>query len=267
MIRLSLPILLVAVLPAAAAFSGEVAAEDFMLELVNDARADAGLPPLVADLELVQAARQHSWEMITLDYFAHQSPVPENATLPLRVANAGSTVVWVGENIGAEYRSAAYNYKSLTLGAFRGLMNSPPHRANILDPDYNTVGIGIVYSEAAGMRGIHVTQVFAARCFELERLRVFAAEGGYRLVVAGWVLREGYAGLFVNGAESAFHFLDIQPDGSFRLEVPFEPDSGVYLCKLGLGPEEYGSKDIYNEFRLDTSRPADEALIIGEHPY
>ena len=164
----AVPLLLIAlVLPSAAAFSGEAEAEDFMLELVNDARADEGLPPLIIDLRLVQAARQHSWEMITMDYFAHQSPIPENANLPMRVANAGSTVVWVGENIGAEYRSDPYNYKSLTLGAFRGLMDSPPHRANMLDPDYNTIGIGIAYSETDGMRGIHVTQVFAARCFEL----------------------------------------------------------------------------------------------------
>lgn len=253
-----------------ARFDGEENAEELMVSLVNDARADAGLPPLAVDELLTQAARQHSWEMISMDYFSHTSPVPGNESVPQRVANASSTAVWVGENIGAEYRSRPYEYKTLTLGAFDGLMNSPPHRANILDADYNTIGVGIAHSERDGMAGIHVTQVFAARCFELDTINVVPHNSRYRLRLRGRQLVDGYGGVFISGGYddiSDYVTVPAGDDGAFSLDILLRPDSGAYTLKLGLGSSEYGSKDIYNEFSVDTNQPTDRALIIGADPW
>jgi len=256
--------------PTNARFDGEEAAEELMVSLVNEARADAGLPALATDELLAQAARQHSWEMISMDYFSHTSPVPGNESVPQRVANAGSTAVWVGENIGAEYRSRPYDYKALTLGAFDGLMNSPPHRANILDADYNTIGVGIAHSERDGMAGIHVTQVFATRRFELDTINLVPNNSRYRVRLRGRQLVDGYGGVFISGGDeevSDFVAVPAGDDGSFSLDILLRPDSGAYTLKLGLGSSEYGSKDIYNEFTVDTDRPTDRALIIGEDPW
>ncbi len=245
-----------------AASTGEVEAEEFMLELVNTARVELDLPPLAMDPAFTQIARQHSWEMISLDYFSHESPVPGNETVPQRVANAGMTEVWIGENIGAEYRSEPYDWVSLTLSTFEGLMDSPPHRANILDPDFNRVGIGVVRSSRGDLEGIHVTQVFTSKRIELNPISIVSDGAFYNVKLSGWFFLEGWSGCFIHG--SAEDFVPITPDeeGFFATVIRLKRETGVYTLKLGIGHEEYGSKDIFNHFSVDTNLPVERALFI-----
>lgn len=244
------------------AFTGEAESEEFMLELVNTARAELDLPPLVTDPAFTQIARQHSWEMISLDYFSHESPVPGNETVPQRVANAGLTEVWIGENIGAEYRSEPYDWVSLTLSTFEGLMDSPPHRANILAPDFNRVGIGIVRSSRGDLEGIHATQVFTSKRVELNPISIVSDGAFYNVKLSGWFLLEGWSGCFIYG--SSEDFVPITPDdeGFFATVIRLKRETGVYTLKLGIGSEEYGSKDIFNRFSVDTNQPVERALFI-----
>jgi len=123
-------------------------AERTMLEMINRERTRAGLEPLVFDERIAAVAREHSRDMLRNRYFAHVSPT--RGDLSARIARAGlaDTARSFTENIAAN--------RSLR-EAHEGLMNSPGHRKNIMDPLAERVGIGIV------RRGddILVTQDFA----------------------------------------------------------------------------------------------------------
>lgn len=122
--------------------------EQVILDLVNQERAGQGLPPLSADPSLCTAARLHSQDMIDRDFFDHQNPDglwPED-----RVSAQGYAFHTVGENIAA---GDASPYQTMATW-----MASPGHRANILDPDYQHIGIG---RKTGGTWGIYWTQVFA----------------------------------------------------------------------------------------------------------
>lgn len=123
------------------------AAEAEMLALVNAERERAGLAPLEADERLATVGRTHSTEMFQLGYFAHESPV--SGELVDRLEAAGLSWLVTGENLALAPDVAE---------AHDGLMGSPGHRANILNPAFTRVGIGVIASPA---NGVMVTQVFA----------------------------------------------------------------------------------------------------------
>jgi len=117
-----------------------------MLQLVNDERAKQNLPPLKPDPELTIVARAHSKDMFARGYFAHLTP--EGKTPFDRMRAAGVRYLSAGENLALG--------QTLTI-CHNGLMNSPGHRANILDKSYGRIGIGIL---DGGMHGLMVTQNF-----------------------------------------------------------------------------------------------------------
>lgn len=117
-----------------------------MLELVNGERVAAGLRPLAGDPELTQVARQHSADMFARGYFAHATPEGRDPFERMREANVRFVVA--GENLALA--------PTLHI-AHTGLMNSPGHRANILQRDFGRIGIGIM---DGGIHGLMVTQDF-----------------------------------------------------------------------------------------------------------
>jgi len=122
-------------------------AEREMLALINKARRGAGLAPLTFDGELAAVARGHSRDMVRNRFFGHISP--RRGDLTARMKRAGLHAYAFTENL-AQNRTVE--------GAHKGLMDSPGHRKNILDPRASRVGIGIVRDDS---RGIMVTQNFA----------------------------------------------------------------------------------------------------------
>ncbi len=104
-----------------------------MLDLLNQTRRQFGLPPLRLDPKLRLAARAHSADMATNNYFEHDSP--RFGTPVQRMQVAGVRTGYYGENIAFALDAAL---------AETAFMHSPGHRANILDPDYTRVGIGAV---------------------------------------------------------------------------------------------------------------------------
>lgn len=107
--------------------------------LTNQERASAGLPPLKANPLLDQAATSHSLAMAVADFFDHINPF--TGTDPGdRVLEAGYGFSGVAENI-AEGPGTADE-------VVQGWMNSPGHRANILDPSYREIGTGYVFDGA-----------------------------------------------------------------------------------------------------------------------
>jgi uncharacterized protein YkwD/uncharacterized membrane protein required for colicin V production len=117
-----------------------------MLELINGERVAMGLRPLAADPELTQVARQHSADMFARGYFAHATPEGRDPFDRMREGNV--RFVTAGENLALA--------PTLQI-AHSGLMNSPGHRANILQRDFGRVGIGIM---DGGIHGLMVTQDF-----------------------------------------------------------------------------------------------------------
>lgn len=135
--------------PEVPAVPGLTAAEQQMLNLVNQERTSRGLAALKVDLELTRLARLKSRDMIDLNYFAHQSPTYGSPFDMMR--NAGISYRTAGENLaGASTVERAHN----------ALMNSPGHRANILNSSFTHVGIGIV---SGGPYGMMFTQMFVGR--------------------------------------------------------------------------------------------------------
>ncbi len=134
---------------ATAATSGLTAAEQQMLNLVNQERAKNGLSPLKADLELTKVARLKSQDMIKNNYFSHQSPTYGSPFDMMK--RFGITYNTAGENLAGN---------GSVSGAHTALMNSSGHRANILSTKYTHIGIGI---QSGGNYGMMFTQMFVGR--------------------------------------------------------------------------------------------------------
>ena len=108
--------------------------------LINEQRTENGLGALGEQAQLTQASVDYAELMVDQQFFAHVAP--DGSILTQRLTDAGylgGDGAWiVGENIawGESYLA--------TPGAIvSAWMNSPGHRANILSPDYDEIGIGI----------------------------------------------------------------------------------------------------------------------------
>jgi uncharacterized protein YkwD len=120
--------------------------EDAMLVLLNHERTSRGLGPLTMNIPARQVARDHSKDMFARGYFSHITPEGKSPFDRLHDSNVDFGTA--GENLALA--------PTLAL-AHQGLMNSPGHRANILDSHYRTVGIGII---DGGPYGLMITQDF-----------------------------------------------------------------------------------------------------------
>lgn len=107
-----------------------------LLDLTNQARAEAGLSPLVLSDALVAAAQAHAQAMANNDFYDHTDPVTNTAPAD-RATAAGYRWQTVAENIAAGYESAAEVIQSW--------LDSPEHRANMLSPAVTEVGFGYVF--------------------------------------------------------------------------------------------------------------------------
>jgi uncharacterized protein YkwD len=109
-------------------------AEQMLLDLANQARAQAGVPALKLDVGLSQAARIHAGAMVAAHQLSHQ--FAGEPSLPRRVGSASATLLdQEGENVALDFDAE---------DGHRHLMLSLPHRANLLNADYNVVGMGVV---------------------------------------------------------------------------------------------------------------------------
>ena len=108
-----------------------------VLKLVNDIREDRGLDPLANDHRLNLAAEDWSRTMAKRDIFEHSKG-------PSQVERQGYEWIAWSENIAIGYDSPK--------AVVKNWMQSADHRANILDPDYEELGIGYYYLRDDGGR-------------------------------------------------------------------------------------------------------------------
>lgn len=131
-------LIVVAVSPAAALSSDE----SCFYNAINRERARVGRPRLELKSDLSYIARRHSRRMAADGTIYHND-------------NLGNEIPgnWyaAGENVGMGPDCGSIH---------EAFMASPGHRSNILDRDYNQVGIGVAYDED---RTVYVTEVFAGR--------------------------------------------------------------------------------------------------------
>ncbi|MEV7081296.1 CAP domain-containing protein [Streptomyces sp. NPDC093516] len=117
---------------ASAALSGESAAAAQVLSLVNQERAKVGCSPVAANSALTDLAQSYSEDMAARGFFDHTDPdgrTPWDRAEKAGISNLG------GENIARGQADAA--------AVMDAWMNSPGHRANILNCDFKTLGVGV----------------------------------------------------------------------------------------------------------------------------
>ncbi|OAA94157.1 SafA/ExsA family spore coat assembly protein [Clostridium coskatii] len=107
--------------------------ENQVIKLVNQSRVNAGLQPFTANWELSRVARYKSQDMANKGYFDHTSPTYGSPFTMMQ--NFGIKFTAAGENIAMGQRTAQEVMNSW--------MNSPGHRANILNPSFNQIGVGL----------------------------------------------------------------------------------------------------------------------------
>lgn len=106
--------------------------ESQAIDECNRRRMILGLNPLEIDMLLVKCSRDHSNDMVTLGFFAHNSPVEGKTTPWDRAKNFGTKAS--GENIAAGYA----NGYAVTVGWWR----SPGHLKNMMNKGHKRIGVG-----------------------------------------------------------------------------------------------------------------------------
>lgn len=110
--------------------------EKQLFDQLNQSRKEAGLPALNWDERLAEAAREHSQRMADTNELGHV--LKGEQSVAERVAGKDVHFNRSGENVG---------YDTDFNDLHRSWMDSPPHRENILNPNYNVVGIGVAHTD------------------------------------------------------------------------------------------------------------------------
>jgi uncharacterized protein YkwD len=163
--------------------------EETLIRFTNRVRKEHRLVLFRPDSSLQMTARKHSEEMARMNYFSHRSPVSANQTMEQRFENSGIILrnVMLGENIGVDYfldiagkpyyketRNGKIvcidakteepipfqTYESFSRQMVSQWMKSPGHRENILNRNFNRIGLGTASGLFQGYPAIYVTQNF-----------------------------------------------------------------------------------------------------------
>lgn len=113
--------------------------EQELLSLINKARKEAGIKALTTDQLLMRTTKAKAEDMVNKNYFSHTSPT------------YGSPFDMM-KNFGVKYRLAGENIAGnpTVRGAFDALMKSESHRKNILNKNFNYIGISVIESKTYG---------------------------------------------------------------------------------------------------------------------
>ena len=121
------------------------------MRLTNQVRKEAGLAELKQNDLLNQAAEAKAKDMFKNDYFAHTSP--KGVTPWYWIKQSGYAYGYAGENLAINYDTAESEHKAW--------MKSPTHRANILNKNYQEIGIAVVEGKIDDKNARVTVQIFA----------------------------------------------------------------------------------------------------------
>jgi len=135
---------LVALVVAAAAAAAPTRREAALLREMNRARGQHGLRRLRIDANLERAARSHSREMLAANVFAHGAFGSRMVRFAVTGSLAGENLAW-----GTGARGTAR-------GIVAAWLASPEHRANLLRPSFDRIGLGDLTGRFLGHQGAQV---------------------------------------------------------------------------------------------------------------
>lgn len=121
--------------------------------LTNQERAKNHLAPLSSDPLLVEAAAQKAADMLTLDYWAHDSPLGRKPWWFIK--NSGYDYAYAGENLARDFTNSG--------SVVVAWMNSPSHRDNLLNSRYQDIGVAVVEGVFQGRETTLVVQMFGRK--------------------------------------------------------------------------------------------------------
>ncbi len=150
-LRLFVPSCLMLIFSLLLLVTPATAQEPDLVALVNQARANAGIAPLVSNTLLVNASQRHSNDMAARDVLSHTGG--DGSSVGTRVTQAGYSWNFVGENV-------LYRWDVSAQGAFDQWWNSTGHRNNMMNASF--CDIGVTRARAASGR-IYYTMVLARR--------------------------------------------------------------------------------------------------------
>jgi uncharacterized protein YkwD len=122
--------------------------EQYLLSAANQERVALGVAPLTWSPELAEAALQHARVMASQEDISHQ--FPGEPGLQNRIQGAGLDPEAIAENVA---------FAPSLLRIHSGWMNSPGHRANLLNPAYTILGVAVIVRG----REIYAVEDFAGR--------------------------------------------------------------------------------------------------------
>ena len=126
-----------AAIPAPDEHAGTSAQSDLLAQ-INAYRAANGRQPLTANGPLTSAATWMASDMATKNYFAHTSSDGRSPTQRMSAFGYPASSSYTGEDLAAGYSAAG--------AVLAGWIASPAHNAVLLNPNFDGVGIGVVYN-------------------------------------------------------------------------------------------------------------------------
>jgi uncharacterized protein YkwD len=125
-------------------------AREQLLSRINALRAASGVPPLASNDALNAVAQAYSERMAKEHFFAHVAP--DGTTLSLRLRRVNFAYRRAGENLGLA---------AGPLSAHAGIEQSPGHRRNLLEPEFEQLGIGVAPEQVGNRTQVIVAEVLA----------------------------------------------------------------------------------------------------------
>ncbi|MDP3964054.1 MAG: CAP domain-containing protein [bacterium] len=127
-----------------------------IIELTNGERRGNGLASLTTNQQLATAAANKANDMLAKGYFDHTGP---DGSRPWSwISGAGYDYIFAGENLAKDFTSAA--------STVAALMNSASHRKNILNSNYDEIGVAVVDGVLNGNQTVVMVQFFGAQAEE-----------------------------------------------------------------------------------------------------
>ncbi len=127
--------------------------ESYIFKSVNEQRAAAGLGAVKLNRTLIDLARSRSNDMATRNYFSHTTP--EGINFLAMLNSRGFSYRFAGEILARNN----YSDEQAASVAMTSYLNSPPHKAIIMDGQYAIVGVGYAKSSQEAMH--YFTVLFA----------------------------------------------------------------------------------------------------------
>lgn len=135
--------------PGVLGYASSIEVEN-LLRYTNERRARIGLKPLVMNQKLSAAAQNKAQDMFSVGYWAHVSP---KGTKPWDfIVNAGYEYVYAGENLAKNFQHSK--------DVVDAWYDSPSHRDNLLNPNYEEIGFAVVNGVLDGYETTLVVQMF-----------------------------------------------------------------------------------------------------------